>query len=103
MQAEKIIHALVRPLVLSGAYKDETVAIKDIVATHIEKKLNSYSDTIQTLQKKYGDDFETFTKNIENSATPELEDDWMEWKGAIEMKRAWNKALKKVIESEASL
>ncbi len=45
--------------------------------------------------------FKTFTKDIENKATPELEDDWMEWKGAIEMKKAWNEALKEVMESEA--
>jgi len=38
MKAEKIIFDLVRPLVLSGAYKDEFVAIKDIIVTHIEKK-----------------------------------------------------------------
>ena len=33
MKVEKIISDLVRPLVLSGAYKDETVALKDIVVT----------------------------------------------------------------------
>ncbi len=41
MKVEKIISDLVRPLVLSGAYKDETVALKDIVVTHIERKMET--------------------------------------------------------------
>lgn len=44
-----------------------------------------------------------FTRDIKNRATPELEDDWMEWKGAIEMRKAWSSALKEVIESEAKV
>lgn len=31
MKTEKILKNLIKPLVLSGAYKDETVALKDIV------------------------------------------------------------------------
>jgi len=48
-------------------------------------------------------DFETFTKDIKNKATPELEDEWMEWRGAIEMKTAWDEALKEVMECEAKV
>lgn len=103
MKAEKIISDLVRPLVLSGAYKDQKVALKDIVVTHIETKMETYDKVTQTLQEKYGKDFDKFTKGIKNKATPELEDDWMEWKEAIEMKKAWNEALKEVIESEAKV
>lgn len=103
MKAEKIIFDLVRPLVLSGAYKDEFVAIKDIIVTHIEKKIEAYNNIIQTLQKKYKKDFDTFTKDIKNKATVELEEDWMKWKGAIEMKKAWTEALKEVIEIEVSV
>ncbi|GAB62766.1 hypothetical protein KSU1_C1170 [Candidatus Jettenia caeni] len=45
MKTEKILNQLIKPLVLSGAYKDETVALKDIVATQIEKKIKSYNRT----------------------------------------------------------
>jgi len=103
MKVEKIISDLVKPLVLSGTYKDEDVALKDIIVTHIERKLEAYNKIIQVLQKKYGMDFETFTKDIKNKATPELEDEWMEWRGAIEMKTAWDEALKEVMECEAKV
>ena len=103
MKAEKIISDLVKPLVLLGAYKNETVALKDIIATHIDMKIEIYNKTIRALKKKYGKDFEIFTKSIKNQATPEVEDDWMEWKGAIEMRTAWDKALKEVMESAATV
>jgi len=100
MKTEKIISDLVRPLVLSGAYKDEAVALKDIIVTHIEKKLETYDKISRAYKKKYRKDFDTFTKDLKNNATPELEDDWMEWKGVSEMKNAWNEALKEVMECE---
>jgi len=103
MKTERIISDLIKSLVDSGVYKDEYVAIKDIVVTHIEKKIETYNKTIQAFQKKHGIDFERFTSTIQNKATPELEDDWMEWKGAIEMKAAWDEALKEVMEFEAKV
>ena len=103
MKTEKILTHLIKPLVLSGVYKDETVALKDIVVTHIEGKIKTYDRIIKTFQKKYGRDFDAFSKDLKNKATPKLEDDWMEWNGALEMKKAWNEALKEVIESEAAV
>ena len=103
MKTEKILTHLIEPLVLSGVYKDETVALKDIVVTHIENKIKSYDKIIKIFQRRYGKDFDAFSKDLANKATPELEDDWMEWNGAIEMKKAWNKALKEVINSEATV
>ncbi len=100
MKIEKIMSSLIKPLVLSGIYKDEIVALKDIVVTHIENKIDNYNREIDTLKNRYGKEFNVFTKDMEDNATPELEDDWMDWKGSIEMKKSWSDALKEVIESE---
>lgn len=103
MKTEKILTHLIKPLVLSGVYKSETVALKDIVITQIESKIKTYDRIIKSFQKKYRKDFDTFSKDLANKATPGLEDDWMEWNGAIEMKKAWSEALKEVIVSEATV
>ncbi len=103
MKVEEIISDVVKPLVISGTYKDETTALKDIVITHIERKIENYNKIIQILQKKYDKDFGTFTKNIKNKATPVIEDDWMEWQGAIEMKNAWKETLKEVLDVETKV
>lgn len=51
MKTEKILTHLIKPLVLSGVYKDETVALKDILITQIENKIKAYDRVIKTLQK----------------------------------------------------
>lgn len=99
MKTGKIVSDLIKPLVLSGVYKDEVSALKDIIADYIERKKKICDEAILALEKKYRKDFKMFTKDIESKATVELEEDWMEWKSAIEMKKAYGEALKEIIES----
>ncbi len=76
MRAEKLILDLIHPLVTSGIYKDKVAALKDIIADYIERKKEKYNETIFALQNKYHKDFESFTRDIKNKATIELEEDW---------------------------
>jgi hypothetical protein len=101
MKTKKMISHLIKPLVLTGMYKNEDVALKDIIITHIKKKIEAYKKTIRFFERKYKKDIDAFTKDIRNKATPELEDDWMEWKGAIEMEKEWSVALREVVESDS--
>jgi hypothetical protein len=97
MRTEKLISDLVKPHIISGVYKDETSALKDIIADYIEPRKEMYERKNLEFKTKYGKDFEVFTHDIKNRATIELEADWMEWKGEIEMKRAYEEALRRVI------
>jgi len=103
MKTEKIISDLIKALVFSGIYKDEEVALRDIIADYIERKIKIYDEIVQNMQNKYSNDFQKFTQSLKNKATIELEEDWMEWKGAIEMKEAWAKALRGVISSATEI
>ncbi|NIM11357.1 MAG: hypothetical protein GTO45_05140 [Candidatus Aminicenantes bacterium] len=87
MSQIEFVESLVKPLVQSGVYKDEASALKAIVIDYIDRKKTEYDDIISRFEKKYKRDFKTFTKDIANRATVEIEDDWMEWKGAIEMRK----------------
>ncbi len=42
MKTEKIISDLIKPLIASGVYKNEVVALKDIVANYVERKIKTY-------------------------------------------------------------
>ena len=103
MKTEEIISDLIKPLIVSGVYKDEMVALKDIVADYIQRKIKTYDEITQNMQNKYHKNFQTFTQYLKNKATMELEEDWMDWKEAIEMKEAWKKALRGVIDSAAEI
>jgi len=97
MRIKKLISDLVKQLIISGMYKDETTVLKDIIADYIERRKEIYEQKNLEFKAKYGKDFEVFTQDIKSRATIELEEDWMEWKGAIEMKRAYEEAFRRII------
>lgn len=65
----KHISNIVKPLVLSGIYKDEEVALKEIVLDHVLRKNQKYNLTILEFQIKYQLNFEEFSKKLKNNAT----------------------------------
>ncbi len=89
MLAEHISN-IVKPLVLSGIYKNEEVALKEIIRDHVLRKTQKYKHVISEFQAKYKLSFEEFSEKIKNKATVAEEDDWMDWKAAIEMSETWN-------------
>jgi hypothetical protein len=97
MVTQKIISNILRPLVISGVYKDEKVALKDIIADYMHRRIDAYISVIKKMESKYGKDFDAVTKKIQKKATIEVEDDWMEWKAAIVMSQSWHQALKKLL------
>lgn len=100
MHTEKILHNLAKPFILAGIYKDEKSVLTDITLDYIRRKIKQYDNIITSLQKKYGCDFAQFTEKIKNNPSLSDEDDWMEWKGALEMQRSWKNANKMIISNE---
>jgi len=85
---------------MAGLYKDEKSVLTDIVLDYITRKIKQYDKTTRALKKKYGSDFNEFTLTIKNKATLDQEDDWMDWKSAIEMRQSWNNVQKMIINNE---
>jgi hypothetical protein len=100
MHTEEILHNLTKPFIIAGIYKDEKSALTDITLDYIRRKIEQYNNIISSLKKKHGCDFDQFTERIKHNASPATEDDWMEWKGAIEMRRSWENANKMIISNE---
>jgi len=74
--------------------------LKDIIANHIENKITNYEKIINRIKEKYNMNFEELTSKLKNNADYEQEEDWMDMKGAIVMKEAWEKARKDLIKEE---
>lgn len=102
MSAEHILHNITYPLVQTRIYKDEETALLNLVCELIEQKLHDYRVVIQTLEHKHQQNFEQFTQSVKQKATYEDEEDWMEWKGAVEMTSAWNAAKQQLLKHEIS-
>ena len=99
MQADKILYDLAKPFVLSGMYKNEKVALTDIALNYVIRKIEKYDETMQSLTKKHGCNFDQFTNDIKDKASFEQEDDWIDWKSAVEMKQSWNNLYKMIIKN----
>ncbi len=97
----EFVENLVKPLVQSGVYEDETSALRAIVIDYIDRKKAEYDKTISSFEKKYKKNFTAFTEDIANCATVDVEEDWMEWKGAIVMRKGWGEAYRLSIHSHA--
>lgn len=101
MITEKSLCNLLKPLVAAGIYKDEKVALKDIIADYIEDKVEAYSSVVKQMEKKYGRDIASASVQRKGKTTMAFEDDWMEWKAAVEMKDAWQDALRRLLRDAA--
>ena len=101
MITQKAISDILKPLLAAGVYKDEKLALKDIVADYVRRKIDAYGTVILRMEQKYGKDFKSFSRDIEQRASVAKEDDWMEWKAAITMKEAWQQAFKKLLRNAA--
>jgi hypothetical protein len=100
MHTEEILHRITKPFILAGIYKDEKTALTDMTLDYVCSKIEQYDKIIFLLQEKLGCDFDQFTEKIKNNVSLETEDDWMEWKGANEMRQAWKNAKKMIIRNE---
>jgi hypothetical protein len=100
MQTEEILHEITKPFILAGIYKDEKSALIDITLDYVSRKIAQYDNIIVSFKKKYSCDFDQFSAQIKNNASLAIEDDWMEWKSATEMRQSWKNANKMIISNE---
>ncbi|MBC8485460.1 MAG: hypothetical protein H8D45_05410 [Bacteroidetes bacterium] len=82
------INQLIKPLIISGIYKNKESALNDIIIEFIKNKLNAYKTIIDKFEMKYQVGFNEFTSKIKNTSSLTEEDDWRDWKATLEMKDA---------------
>lgn len=88
----RTLKRLIIPLIESEVFPDKEAALKAIIIDFIERKIESYDKISIHLQQKYGKDFYEFSKDLNMNSTEEIENDWMDWKLAIEMKNSYQNA-----------
>jgi hypothetical protein len=98
---ESVLKTVARELVQTGTYKDEQTALKSLAIELASKKVAAYRRTIKKFQRKYdGKDLAEFTRQIGGQASIQQEDDWLEWKAAVEMLSGWQQTLRELMKSE---
>jgi hypothetical protein len=97
MTAQDVLENVARGMVAAGLYKDVTTAIRALALEQIERKIAHYRDRVQDFEKQHGHSLEDYSGVLKGKASIADEEEWMEWKGAVVMLEAWQKALQEVL------
>jgi hypothetical protein len=76
---------------MKHSYSSIEEALLEMALSAIRKKKTYYRRRIRNLEKKYGTNFNDFSIQLKNHATPAEEDDWFMWKSALSMLSDWQK------------
>lgn len=95
----KKFEKITEPLIETGIYESPEKLMEDLISKLVETKIREYEEKIKKLETKYKKSFEEFTISIKGKASPEDEDDWLEWEASINMLKAWKGARKGLVAS----
>ena len=101
MTSHEVLESVARGMVAAGVYKNEEAAIKALAIEQIERKITAYREQVQTFERKYQHTLDEHSRVLQGKATMDEEDKWMDWKSAVVMLDAWQKALQEVLASAA--
>lgn len=86
-----IVDKVAETLVATQKFTTKEAALWDLATTAVRNKITYYRRRIRRLENKYGVDFDGFTAQLKNKATPAQEDDWLGWHSARSMLADWQK------------
>ena len=86
-----IVDTVTERLVATQKFTTKEDALWDLARAAVRNKITYYRRRIRRLENKYGVDFDTFTEQLKNKATPVEEDDWLGWRSARNMLDDWQK------------
>lgn len=97
-----LIDKIADSLVTTKMFASKEEAVWDLALTAIRNKMAHYKRRIQRLQRKYGSDFDEFTAQIQGSASPAQEDDWVAWHSARSMLADWQAGYQELLDKRSN-
>lgn len=91
----KTLEGLARPFIEAGLYDSKEAFLRDVVKDMAQHKVESYERIARRYERRYTS-WEKFSSEIKGTATPEQEDEWMEWEAARNMLKAWKELAKEL-------
>jgi hypothetical protein len=82
--------------IFAGLHISKEHLLNDMALLLARQQLSEHSMKINFYQKKYGTEFQNFDRNFRmQKASYEMENDWMDWKFALETRAYWQDILEK--------
>ena len=96
--AEKIVS----PLVREGVFEDFERALQSLLLDYVDRHIAIYKDKNAVFEERYKQNFESFTVSLHGQATPEQEDEWMDWEITFVFLKKWQSIREQVIKNVAA-
>lgn len=92
------IEKIVSPLIREGVFADFELALHALLLDYIDRHISIYVDKNIEFETRYKQNFDSFTDSLKDRATPEQEDEWMDWESVILFLRKWRTIREQVVE-----
>ena len=87
--ASTVLDTIAGALVNQEKYHTKEDALRALALDAVHAKIGHYRRRILRLQRKYSQDFAAFSRSLQDNATPQQEDDWLDWRTARAMLEEW--------------
>ena len=84
-----------KAVVERGLFESEEAFIRDLFHEMVKGKIDTYQGCVEAFEARHGK-WEEFNDRLSGTATPEQEDEWMEWETARDRLAAWQKVAKEL-------
>jgi len=96
-----VLTTIARSLVVTQEYASVEEALQAMALSEVRRKVAYYRQRIRALERKHGTDFGTFSAQLQGRATPDEEDDWLEWRSANRMLADWQRTYEELQHARA--
>ena len=101
-QLARSVEKIVSPLIREGVFDNFERALSALLLDYIDRQIARYKNTNDELEKRYKQNFDSFSASLKNSAAPEQEEAWMDWESALIFLRKWQAVRAQVTEHAAA-
>jgi hypothetical protein len=95
-----VLNKVANSLVAARRFSTVEDALWDLAISAVRSKMSYYRRRIKKMENKYGMDFDKFTARLKGKATPDQEDDWLDWKSARSMLADWQKTYQDLLHEQ---
>ncbi len=85
----EVTEKIMSPLVKEGIFEDVERALQSVLLDYIDRRVALYKDKNTAFEIRHNTNFDTFTISLKDNATPEQEDEWMDWETALMFLKKW--------------
>ena len=88
---------LFAPLVREGVFDSFEQALRTLLLDYVERKIGTYKQKVTEFESRYQQTFGSYSVSLQNRATPDDEETWMDWETALTFLNKWQRVRAQVV------